>query len=188
MQLSLEAPPAFGECESEWLARPLSELAAHISGVYHRHTRDVLPRIVSLAAELSVTIGETHLPHLQGLCAILAELHGEVETHDWTEDDVLLPVLVAHEHPGVLSTRLTPDALSRLVEGLAREHLRIRCILGRLAAHVEDAPGAQFLPEWAGLRHEIMALREHLLEELDLEDRCLLPRARIFAELDGLDR
>ena len=88
-----------------------------------------------------------------------------------------------HEHPDVLTTRLTTGALSRLVDNLAEEHVRIRRLLGRLANHLENAPGAQFWSEWADVRHALTALRDHLLEELDLEDRCLLPRARVIAEL-----
>ena len=183
MELRLEAERS-GDCESEWLARPVSELAAHITAVYHERTRDVLPRIIALVSGETSAFGEAHTLHLRGLVAILTELRDEVDTHAWTEDDLLFPVLVAHEHPDVLTTRLTADALENLVDMLAAEHVRIRRVLGRLARHVENAPGAQFSSEWADVRHALMTLREHLLEELDLEDRCLLPRARVIAELE----
>jgi iron-sulfur cluster repair protein YtfE (RIC family) len=182
MELRLEAE-LFGDCESEWLARPVSELAAHITAVYHERTRRVLPRVAALVSHEATAFGNAHAPHLRGLAAILAELRDEVETHAWTEDDLLFPVLIAHEHPDVLTTPLTADGLAKLVDVLAGEHVRIRCLLGRLADHVATAPSAKFSPEWADVRHALMMLREHLLEELDLEDRCLLPRARVIAEM-----
>jgi iron-sulfur cluster repair protein YtfE (RIC family) len=182
MELRLEAELS-GDCESDWLARPVSELAAHITAAYHERTRDVLPRMVALLSQQTSAFGEAHIPHLRGLAAILAELRDAVDTHDWTEDDLLFPVLVAHEHRDVLTTRLTGDALGRLVDMLAAEHMRIRRLLGRLTNHMENAPSARFSQEWADMRHALTMLREHLLEELDLEDRCLLPRVRVIAEL-----
>ena len=183
MQLRLESTAPFGDCEPEWLGRPLSELTTHITAAYHERTRDVLPRVIALLSQNTSAFGEAHAPHLRGLVATLTELRDEVDTHAWTEDDLLFPVLVAHEHPDVLTTRLTADALSRLVDGLAAEHERIRRVLGRLTVHLENAPGAQFSSEWADVRHALTTLHAHLLEELDLEDRCLLPRARFVAEL-----
>jgi iron-sulfur cluster repair protein YtfE (RIC family) len=182
MELTLEHE-RYGDCESEWLARPVSELAAHITAAYHERTRDVLPRMLTLVSQETSAFGEAHVPHLRDLSAILAELRDEVDTHARTEDDLLFPVLVAHEHPDVLTTRLTADALVRLVDALAAEHVRIRRLLGRLSDHVENAPSARFSPEWADVRHALMMLCEHLIEELDLEDRCLLPRALAIAEL-----
>ncbi len=182
MTLDLKAD-RLRDCEPEWLARPVSELTTHITAAYHERTRDVLPRVAALVSQEASAFGDAHVPNLRGLAAILAELRDEVETHAWTEDDLLFPVLVAHEHPDVLTSQLTPEALSKLVEVLAAEHVRIRRILGRLARHMENLPGAPFWSEWADVRHALTVLHDHLIEELDLEDRCLLPRARVIAEL-----
>lgn len=185
MQFDLEAE-LLSNCEAEWLARPVSELTAHITAAYHERTRDVLPRMAAIVAQESLALGNERGAHLRVLAATLAELRDEVETHTWAEDDLLFPVLVAHEHPEVLTTHLTADVLSRLVDTLAAEHVRIRRVLFRLAGHMEHVPGAQFRPEWAEVRHALTILHDHLIEELDLEDRCLLPRARVIAELNRL--
>jgi iron-sulfur cluster repair protein YtfE (RIC family) len=167
------------------MSRPVSALATHIAGVYHEHTREELPRLWLRATELATMYGDSRAPHLRGLSALLAELRDQVETHAWTEDDLLFPVLVAHEHPAVLMTSLTPEALLRLVESLSGEHLRIRRLLGSLSAHVQAADVLTgYVPGWSELRDQVLQLRDHLLEELDLEDRCLLPRAREIAALE----
>jgi len=173
------------ECEPDWLARPLSTLATHIAGVYHEHTREQLPRVWFRVTELANQHGYSRVPQLWGLSRLLAELRDLAETHAWTEDDLLFPVLVAHEHPAVLTTNLTPDALMRLVDSLSAEHAGIRRLLGSLSAHLEAADAlSSNVPEWPELRDDILELRDHLLEELDLEDRCLLPRARDIAAIE----
>ena len=46
--------PALADCEPEWLERPVSVIATHISNVYHEFTRDRLPFITSLATRVAV--------------------------------------------------------------------------------------------------------------------------------------
>lgn len=170
------------ECEPEWMSRPISALATHIAGVYHEHTREELPLLWQRAMALAEMYAGSRAPHLHGLSQMLSDLRDLVETHAWTEDDLLFPVLVAHEHPAVLSTSLSPDALARLVESLSQEHLRIRRLLGGVSVHIDAADAFPvYVPGWPELRDQVLRFRDHLLEELDLEDRCLLPRARQIA-------
>jgi iron-sulfur cluster repair protein YtfE (RIC family) len=169
-------------CEPHWSSRPVSALAIHIAGVYHEHTRERLPHLLHRTDELAAQYDHTRAPHLRGLSALLSQLRHQVETHAWTEDDLLFPVLVAHEHPAVMTTSHSPDALLRLVDTLGAEHIRIRRLLGSLSAHLEAADVlSSYVPGWPELREHLLRLRDHLLEELDLEDRCLLPRARDIA-------
>lgn len=180
--------PSVLECEQQWLTRPLSVLVMHISGVYHEHMRDELPLLWRQATELAEELGNGRAVRLRELAVVLTELRDQVETHAWTEDDLLFPVLVAREYPAVLATTLTPDALSRLVDTLANEHVSIRRVLARVTAHLNDAHEAAVSePVWRQLNERVAGLRDRLLEELDLEDRCLLPRARHLARID-LDR
>lgn len=177
--------PAPVECEPEWLSRPVCVLAMHISGVYHDHTRNELPILARQTAELAAQFDDHRGPYLRGLTALLAELRDEVETHAWTEDDLLFPVLVAFEHPAILTTAFTPALLLRLVDALAVEHMRIRRLLARITAHLHDTSlPASEVPAWAELLRRLGHVHDHLLEELDLEDRCLLPRAREIARAD----
>lgn len=178
----LSPAPAPVECEAEWQSRPVCVLAMHISGVYHDQTRDQLPVLARRFAELAAEFDDHRGPHLRGLTALLAELRDEVETHAWTEDDLLFPVLVAHEHPAILTTAVTPEQLLRLVDSLAEEHVRIRQVLAEITAHLYDTSLRLVdLPAWADLLRRAARVRDRLLEELDLEDRCLLPRAREIA-------
>jgi iron-sulfur cluster repair protein YtfE (RIC family) len=177
--------PSVLECEEQWLTRPLSVLVMHISGVYHDHMRDELPVLWRQATELAEELGNGRAVRLRELAVVLTELRDQVETHAWTEDDLLFPVLVAREYPSVLATRLTPDALARLVDTVANEHVSIRRVLARVTAHLNDSrEAAMSEPIWRQLNARVAGLRDRLLEELDLEDRCLLPRARVLARTE----
>lgn len=165
------------DCEQEWLDRPISAIAAHISSVYHAFTRDRLPLLAHLSSRLNPTPGWGDM--LPSFNALVSELRDAVETHGLTEDDRLFPVLVALEYPHVLSTSVTRDELARLLETLSHEHLEIRRLILDLEALTDGFRAPAGAPtefdDTVRLLHE---LTRSLIEELDLEDRCLLPRAR----------
>ena len=179
--------PAVTECEPEWQTRSVSVLATHISGVYHERLRDELPVLTRQVAALITRFSDARVFQLRALGGLLAELRNEVDPHAWTEDDLLFPVLAACENPTVLTTTLTPDRLLRLVDSLADDHVRIRQVLARITAHIAEVTHAGL--EGAGLgrtaRIASQRLRDFKLEEMDLEDRCLLPRARSLAETEA---
>jgi iron-sulfur cluster repair protein YtfE (RIC family) len=174
--------PDVAECEPEWLDRPISAIATHISSVYHEFTRERLPLIASLATRVATLPGGRWTTFVPALNALISQLRDAVDTHAWTEDDLLFPVLVAHEHPGVLETTVSGEELKRLVDSLSSEHLRIRQIISA----IDELTGGFKTPmgapgELDDLVHLAKELSVSLLEELDLEDRCLLPRARRIA-------
>jgi iron-sulfur cluster repair protein YtfE (RIC family) len=91
-------------------------------------------------------------------------------------------VLVAHEYPGVLATSVSRDELNRLVDSLSSEHVRIRQIISALDELTSGFQTPKDAPvELDDLVHLVKELTVSLLAELDLEDRCLLPRARQIA-------
>jgi len=182
---ALEAP----ECEHEWQLRSMSVLATHISGVYHERLRDELPILTRQVAALSTRFGDGRVFHLRVLSSLLSEFRNEVDPHAWTEDDLLFPVLAVCENPTVLSTTLSSDRLLRLVESLAADHVRIRQVLARITQHIADVSDeADKVPEWAELIAAVRRMRDFKLEEMDLEDRCLLPRARAIAQVNAAFR
>jgi regulator of cell morphogenesis and NO signaling len=165
-------------CDSEWVLRPVSALAAHISAIYHARTRRELPVVIQQAAVLERMCRDDRAFHLRGLSVLLANLRDEVETHTFTEDDLLFPVLTARDHPAVLSTTISDDALVRLVGSLADDHTRIRRAIERLREHLSDGDWiVAETPEWLMLHRRVDMLCADLTEELELEDRWLLPRA-----------
>jgi iron-sulfur cluster repair protein YtfE (RIC family) len=178
--------PTLTDCEPEWAEQPVSKVAIHISRVYHEYTREQLPLIADLAARVGSASGDGWTRTLPGLVSLLSQLRDAVETHAWTEDDLLFPVLVAHEHPDVLETTVTGEELLRLVDALAGEHLAIRQLIAEIGAATggfrvpAGAPG-----EFEDLVRLVEQLAQSLTEELDLEDRCLLPRARQLAQRQG---
>ena len=178
--------PVITECEPEWQSRSVSALATHISGVYHERLRDELPILTRQVAALSTRFSDVRVFHLRVLSGLLSELRNEVDPHAWTEDDLFFPVLAACENPTVLTTTLTPDRLLRLVESLASDHVVIRQVLAQISTHISQvAQQASEVPEWAELIERVQRLRDYKLEEMALEDRCLLPRARALAEAEA---
>ena len=174
--------PSAAECEPEWLERPVSAIATHISNVYHEYTRDRLPFITSLATRVATIPGERCTAFVPALNALISQLRDAVETHAWTEDDLLFPVLVAHEHPSVLATSVSREDLKRLVDTLASEHIRIRQIISALDELTSGFKTPEGAPvEIDDLVHLVKELTQSLIEELDIEDRCLLPRAKEIA-------
>ena len=175
--------PVIAECEPEWQSRSVSVLATHISGVYHERLRGELPILTRHVAALSTRFSDVRVFHLRVLSGLLSELRDEVNAHAWTEDDLLFPVLAACENPSILTTTLTSDRLVRLVDSLAADHMRIRQVLARITSHIADVKAqAAEVPDWADLIVRVEKLRDYKLEEMALEDRCLLPRARAFAK------
>jgi hypothetical protein len=107
-----------------------------------------------------------------------------VLTHAWAEVDLLFPLLFAHEDAAA-ARRLRPDALDRLASALGDEHVRIRGTLATMTEHLgttfpapDDAFGASI-----DLRERLLRLRDHVLQELAFEERCLLPRLHCIARL-----
>jgi iron-sulfur cluster repair protein YtfE (RIC family) len=174
--------PTLSECEPQWLDRPVSAIASHISRVYHEYSRDKLPLIADVAARVRAIPGTGWNDDLPELVWLLAELLDAIETHACTEDDLLFPVLVAHEYPNVLETSVGKEELVRLVDGLAAEHVEIR----RLISEIDRLTNGYRVPDGAPGEFEdlvrlVEELTRSLTEELNLEDRCLLPRARQIA-------
>jgi iron-sulfur cluster repair protein YtfE (RIC family) len=169
------------DCELPWRDRPVSAVAAHVSSTYHELNRDRLAVIGRLLPRIAQSTAREH-PLVAALTATVTRLRDAIETHDWTEDDLLFPVLVAHEHPDVLSTRVSTSELDRLVGRLEEQHVEIRQIivaLDELDAALDIQPGT--LTEVEALLKHVRRLTTSLLEEMDLEDRCLLARARELA-------
>jgi len=174
--------PNVADCEPEWLERPVSAIATHVSNVYHEFTRDRLPLIASMAMRAATIPGGRWAAFVPALNVLISQLRDAVVTHAWTEDDLLFPVLVAHEHPGVLQTSVSRDELRRLVDALSSEHLRIRQIISALHELTDGFKTPTGAPaELDDLVQLVKELTRSLLEELDIEDRCLLPRARDIA-------
>lgn len=174
-----ESPLA--SCEEAWQSQPLSALIAHISSAYHHHTRHELPQLWQfIVAELEVGAHDA-TPALTTLASLITELRDHVETHSWTEDDLFFPNLIALEHPTVLRHGLTRESLTRLIDRLEREHAAIRRVLARIDDLLTDLRPATVRPGVAAIRVDVDQLYERLLEELDLEDRCVFPRARALA-------
>ena len=78
------------------------------------------------------------------LNALISQLRDAVETHAWTEDDLLFPVLVAHEHPSVLDDdglARGPEAPGRYAGVRAHSHPADHQRARRADRRLQDAGG-----------------------------------------------
>jgi iron-sulfur cluster repair protein YtfE (RIC family) len=171
-------------CEPDWLERPLSILVTHISATYHHWTRDQLPSLVDLADEAArhPCLQPELEAHAARLLKLVMELAEEIETHAWTEDDLFFPALVALEHPDVLRSRLQGASLKRMVDMVTDEHARIRRLIDSISLETSEFTVPSDAPSSLGtLIRWLATVTRRILEGVDLEDRCLIPRARLVA-------
>jgi iron-sulfur cluster repair protein YtfE (RIC family) len=177
------APPL---CAPEWDARSLTELVAHLSERYRASTHERLAAIRRRLQEPRWWLEDPCEAAYGYLVDVFARLCEQVERHMSAEDNMLLPLVIAIEHPQVLSIRQSRDEVTRLVARVADEHRYIRYLLDelksatRLLVSVSPSPSEKNI----GLVSEVATFSMLLREQLDLEDRCLWPRAlELFRQL-----
>lgn len=88
---------------------------------------------------------------------------------------------VYHEH----TRNELPVLMRRVTELGENSRQQLRALVAMLSELRDAAIEHDDMPaDWRELAGRLLALRDHLLEELDLEDRCLLPRARLIADVE----
>ena len=178
----LTAPPLF---DRDWIARTLTELIAHIGERYRRATERRLDAIGLALAEAIAPPGPPE-EALAGLRETFIALDEHIGAHAKIEYDLLFPTIIALEHPQVLAVRQHAAFVRRLTEEVARDHTRIR----ELLSAVETGLGPLLKLSLVQANHLVMlvanitTLALQLRQQLDLEDRCLWPRAgELFRQL-----
>ena len=171
--------------DQEWNCRTLTELIAHIGERYRRATERRFDTVRQALAEASAPRGplESTLGLLRETFAVLEE---QVGAHMKIEFDLLFPTIIALEHPQVLAVRQSSAFVGRLTTQVTADHVRIRALLDRL----DEAMGPSLAhslvqsPRLVMLIADVMTVCLQLRQQLELEDRCLWPRAQqLFHQL-----
>ena len=171
--------------DREWTSRTLTELIAHIGERYRRATDRRLDAVGLALAEASAPPGPLE-PVLTRLRETFAELDEHVGAHMKIEFDLLFPTIIALEHPQVLAVRDSAGFVGGLTTQVAQDHASIRRLLDALDGVIGPSLVHSLLqsPDLVVLIADVMTLALQLRQQLNLEDRCLWPRAsELFRQL-----
>lgn len=171
--------------DREWISRTLTELIAHLGERYRRETERRLDAVGLALAEASAQNGPLDCV-LTRLREAFAALDEQVGAHTKVECDLLFPTIIALEHPQVLAVRQPAALVERLATQVTHDHDRIRELLDTLDSTIGPSLAHSLTqsPALVMLIAHVMTLTLQLRQQLDLEDRCLWPRAsELFRQL-----
>ena len=185
IDVTISDPTAHTSFDREWISRTLTELIAHIGERYRRETERRLDAVGLALAEASAPDGplDGALTRLREVFAVLDE---QVGAHTKVEFDLLFPTIIALEHPQVLAVRQPAELVERLASQVIQDHDRIRALLDTLDSTIGPSLAHSLTksPALVMLIAHVMTLTLQLRQQLELEDRCLWPRAsELFRQL-----
>jgi iron-sulfur cluster repair protein YtfE (RIC family) len=171
--------------EREWISRPLTELIAHIGERYRGAIERRFDTVGLALAEASAP-SEPLASALTILRETFTALDEHVGAHMKIEFDVLFPTIIALEHPQVLAVRQSAAFVGRLTAQVTHDHANIRSLLETLDRAIEPSLAHSLVqsPQFVMLIADVLTLTLTLRQQLELEDRCLWPRAlELFSQL-----
>jgi iron-sulfur cluster repair protein YtfE (RIC family) len=168
--------PAPFPCEVEWTSRSLEALAAHLNQRYRQPTRRRLEAIQSRLQEITPSGHARRAAHKR-LAEAFSSLAETLDEHVWLEDEILCPAIVGVEHDPDSSDVGARKALCQLITTVKDEHRRLRRMVDALGHAIGEVTGLPLPVDEAELASDLEMLAMLLHEQVDLEDRCLWPRA-----------
>jgi len=173
-------------CESEWGLRSLVELVAHLTQWYRQPMHRRIEAIASALLRIRPSIPQRDEAYHR-VAALFTSLRKAIDDHCWLEDQILCPAIIAVEQSRSAQGRRSHDlestepsdreALCHLILSVADEHNCLRRGSVALGEAVPDMTGPCVSVDEALLATDVAMLALLLHEQLDLEDRCLWPRA-----------
>jgi hypothetical protein len=153
-------------------------LIAHIGERYRRSTERRFDAVGMALAGASAPSERLELA-LTSLRETFTALDEQVGGHTKIEFDLLFPTIIALEHPQVLQVRQSADFVGRLIAQVRDDHARIWALIDALDRAIEPSLAHSLVqsPQLVMMIADIMTLTLQLRQQLELEDRCLWPRA-----------
>jgi iron-sulfur cluster repair protein YtfE (RIC family) len=173
-------------CPSEWRSRSLARLVAHLTDQYRSPTELCLDALSDLFFRPGWT-GKPREPVYERAIEAFTTLEQQVRTHLTFEDNRLIPLVLALEHPELVSVRRSRVECVELVTKTLDEHRRIERSIDTLEGGIRLlGTVALFQPrEQRLVLDDVATLALLLREQMALEDNCLWPRAiELFRALD----
>jgi iron-sulfur cluster repair protein YtfE (RIC family) len=169
--------PTRTPCDPEWSSKSLTELVAYLNQRYRRPLQQRLESIRSLLGqEASFENGDRRAAY-ERLGNSFERLRGTLDEHAWLEDEVLCPAVARVEYCIGAADPRAREALCMLVTTVADEHRLIRTRLDELERELGSVTRCALSPHEALLVADLEMLELLLSEQMELEDRCLWPRA-----------
>jgi len=169
--------PAQTPCEPEWRSKSLTELVAHLNQRYRRPLQQRLESIRSLLGQGVSCEGDNRRDEHERLANSFERLRGTLDEHAWLEDEVLCPAVARVEYCIGASDPRAREALCMLVTTVADEHRLIRTRIDELESVLASVARCALSQQDALLVADLEMLELLLSEQMELEDRCLWPRA-----------
>ena len=163
-------------CEIEWASRSLAELVTHLTERYHQPTQRRIQTIASTLAQIVPSTPQRRDAY-DRLAIVFTSLCEAIETHAWLVDHILGPVLARVEDDVVSASTCDREALRQTIAYAEDERTCLRRESVALGYAVLDIAGSPVAVNEAIVALELDMLVLLVNEQLDLEDRCLWPRA-----------
>jgi hypothetical protein len=173
-------------CPSEWRSRSLARLVAHLSDQYRSPTELCLDALSDLFFRPRWT-SQPSEPVYEHAIEAFTTLEQQVRAHLMFEDNRLIPLVLAIEHPELVSVRRSRVECEELVTKALDDHRRIERSIDTLEGGIRLlGMVALFQPlEQRLVLDDVATLALLLREQMALEDKCLWPRAiELFRALD----
>jgi iron-sulfur cluster repair protein YtfE (RIC family) len=165
-------------CPSEWRSRSLARLVAHLSDRYRTPTELCLDALNDLFFRPR-WIGKPSEPVYERAIEAFTTLEQQVRAHMALEDNLLIPLVLAIEHPELVSVRRSRMECEELVRNTLADHRHIRRSVDELERAARPLATLQLFPpqEQMLVLDNVATLALLLREQIALEDSCLWPRA-----------
>jgi iron-sulfur cluster repair protein YtfE (RIC family) len=169
--------PTRTPCETEWSSKSLTELVAYLNQHYRRPLKQRLESIRSLLGQEASFEDDGQRADYERLANSFERLRGTLDEHAWLEDEVLCPAVARVEYCIGASDPRAREALCMLVTTVADEHRLIRTRIDELERVLGAVCRCTLSQQEALLVADLEMLELLLSEQIELEDRCLWPRA-----------
>jgi iron-sulfur cluster repair protein YtfE (RIC family) len=169
--------PTRTPCETEWSSKSLTELVAYLNQRYRRPLQQRLESIRSLFGQEASFEDDGRRADYERLANSFERLRGTLDEHAWLEDEVLCPAVARVEYCIGASDPRAREALCMLVTTVADEHRLIRTRIDELERVLGSVCRCTLSQQEALLVTDLEMLELLLSEQIELEDRCLWPRA-----------
>ena len=173
-------------CPGEWRSQSLARLVAHLSDRYRSPTELCLDALSDLFLRPRWT-GKPSEPVYERGIEAFTTLEQQVRAHMALEDNLLIPLALALEHPELVSVRRSRVECEELITKALDDHQRIERSIDMLERSIRPlVMVALFQPQEQRLvLDDVTTLALLLREQMALEDKCLWPRAmELFRVLD----
>ena len=170
--------PTGSPCPTEWRSRSLARLVAHLGDRYRTPTELCLDALNDLFFRPRWVGQPSELIYERAIEAFTT-LEQRVRAHMALEDNLLIPLVLAIEHPELVSVRRSRMECEELVRNTLADHRHIGRSVDELERAARPLATLQLFPpqEQMLVLDDVATLALLLREQIALEDSCLWPRA-----------